>query len=124
MSATVATAGGVVVRAFDGPSGPTGWQFSWDGRDENGALVAAGPYTVTVSGTDLDSGAVDRETFTIALETTPQACITSPAAGPVLGGSDLLVITMANRRQFPCATYNTNGQSVGPDPSIRRSEKN
>src|SRR3546814_3507230 len=48
MSATVATAEGVVVRAFDGPSGPTGWQFSWNGRDENGALVAAGPYTVTV----------------------------------------------------------------------------
>src|SRR3546814_10717075 len=84
MSATVATAEGVVVRAFDGPSGPTGWQFSWDGRDENGALVAAGPYTVTVSGTDLGSGAVDSETFTIDLETTPPASITSPAAGPVL----------------------------------------
>src|SRR3546814_11384646 len=69
MSATVATAEGVVVRAFDGPSGPTGWQFSWDGRDENGALVAAGPYTVTVSGTDLDRGSCDSETFTIDLAT-------------------------------------------------------
>src|SRR3546814_9420087 len=108
MSATVATAEGVVVRAFDGPSGPTGWQFSWDGRDENGALVAAGPYTVTVSGTDLDSGAVDSETFTIDLETTPPASITSPAAGSVLDGSDPLVITMANGRTFSWATYYAN----------------
>src|SRR3546814_15678797 len=88
MSATVATAEGVVVRAFDGPSGPTGWQFSWDGRDEHGALVAAGPYTVTVSGTDLDRGAVDSETFPNDLETTPPASHTSTPAGPVPHGPD------------------------------------
>ncbi|TAL79802.1 MAG: flagellar basal body rod modification protein [Burkholderiaceae bacterium] len=63
--ATIHDGSGKVVRTLNLDSQPAGvLQLSWDGKDDAGSTVPAGAYTLQVSATDANGGAVSAQALT------------------------------------------------------------
>ncbi|MEV8517186.1 PKD domain-containing protein [Dactylosporangium sp. NPDC051484] len=97
---SVANATGAVVRTtvLDGSGSPTcyGWNAAaeWDGRDDGGALVADGVYTVRLRTADPDGQAAE-DTVTVGVDQHGPGALTEPAGGATLSGTVDWVFTPA-----------------------------
>jgi hypothetical protein len=104
---SVADGSGRVVRHLESGVSHNGQTFSycyygytsvsswgWDGRDDAGAVVPDGGYTVTVAAVDAD-GATANVSTTRTVDTRIPGRLTAPTPGSVLSGTATAVFTLS-----------------------------
>ncbi len=60
--------------------------FTWDGTDDGGGVVADGVYRVEITGTPTDGGTEATATYTTEVDTVPVGSFVAPAAGATVSG--------------------------------------
>jgi flagellar basal-body rod modification protein FlgD len=89
--ATITDRAGKVINSASLESLAAGMKnFSWDGRDANGNLVAAGTYNISIQGTNIATGAKE----------SPAAYVASPVAAVSKGTNGDSLFTLADGRQI------------------------